>query len=390
MAESQGKRVLDLVRWGLVPSWAKSISVGDRMINARAERHPDEQRVQAAVRAPALHRRRRRLLRVADDRRPQAAPAVVHPAPRRRAARVRRALVDLARPADSATTRRGSARARSSRPSRTISCGPIHDRMPVILPESEWDAWLDAENHDVKQLARAARSVRRRTSSRRWPVSTLVNKPANNGPELLERRAGRFPRDGVRRIRRRDPRRRRRARGRGARARVSTRAVPSCPEWTVADLLGHVGRLHRWVAQIVVDRATDRGEHWSDVGAAAARRARSTGSRPAFRPARRRARGGGPGRRDVVVDVRPHAAVSGRGARPTRPRCTAATRSSRRARPQPIEHALAVDGIDELFDSDPVLARGRPSARRTARRCTSTAPTATANGSCGSAPTVSS
>src|SRR5260221_7304310 len=37
VAESHGKRVLDLVRWGLVPAWAKSISVGDRMINARAE-----------------------------------------------------------------------------------------------------------------------------------------------------------------------------------------------------------------------------------------------------------------------------------------------------------------------------------------------------------------
>lgn len=24
--------------------------------------------------------------------------------------------------------------------------------------------------------------------------------------------------------------------------------VPPCPDWTVADLLGHVGRTHRWVA----------------------------------------------------------------------------------------------------------------------------------------------
>ena len=30
-------RVLDRVRWGLVPSWAKDLSIGDRMINARAE-----------------------------------------------------------------------------------------------------------------------------------------------------------------------------------------------------------------------------------------------------------------------------------------------------------------------------------------------------------------
>src|SRR5436190_2988637 len=37
VAESQGRRVLDLVRWGLVPSWAKDLKIGDRQINARAE-----------------------------------------------------------------------------------------------------------------------------------------------------------------------------------------------------------------------------------------------------------------------------------------------------------------------------------------------------------------
>jgi uncharacterized protein (TIGR03083 family) len=41
--------------------------------------------------------------------------------------------------------------------------------------------------------------------------------------------------------------------------------VPSCPAWTVADLLGHVGRIHRWVTRILVDRATDRGTHWSEA-----------------------------------------------------------------------------------------------------------------------------
>jgi len=30
-------RVLDRVRWGLVPSWAKDLKIGDRQINARAE-----------------------------------------------------------------------------------------------------------------------------------------------------------------------------------------------------------------------------------------------------------------------------------------------------------------------------------------------------------------
>ncbi|MDQ1478104.1 MAG: hypothetical protein QOE62_3333 [Actinomycetota bacterium] len=41
--------------------------------------------------------------------------------------------------------------------------------------------------------------------------------------------------------------------------------VPSCPLWSVSDLLGHIGRIHRWVAQITVDNATDRGAHWSEA-----------------------------------------------------------------------------------------------------------------------------
>jgi uncharacterized protein (TIGR03083 family) len=33
----------------------------------------------------------------------------------------------------------------------------------------------------------------------------------------------------------------------------------------VADLLGHVGRIHRWVTRIVEERGQARGEHWSEA-----------------------------------------------------------------------------------------------------------------------------
>ena len=38
IAERHGERVLDVVRWGLIPSWAKDRSIGDRLINARGEK----------------------------------------------------------------------------------------------------------------------------------------------------------------------------------------------------------------------------------------------------------------------------------------------------------------------------------------------------------------
>jgi putative SOS response-associated peptidase YedK len=62
---------------------------------------------------------------------------------------------------------------------------PIHDRMPVLLPESEWDAWLDRENRDVEKLRKLLVPAPPEELEA-WPVSLLVNKPANNGPELVE------------------------------------------------------------------------------------------------------------------------------------------------------------------------------------------------------------
>jgi len=51
--------------------------------------------------------------------------------------------------------------------------------------------------------------------------------------------------------------------GTAARAAGVDAPVPSCPAWQIADLVGHVGRLHRWVAAIVESGGDDRPDHWS-------------------------------------------------------------------------------------------------------------------------------
>jgi len=59
----------------------------------------------------------------------------------------------------------------------------IHDRMPLVVPESDWDRWLDPDAAvDEKLLPRPpdVHDIRLRE------VSTLVNNVRNNGPELLE------------------------------------------------------------------------------------------------------------------------------------------------------------------------------------------------------------
>ena len=138
VAESHGERVLDVVRWGLVPSWAKDLTIGDRMINARAETLLDEQRVQAAVRTAPVHRSRRRLLRVAEGRGPNAKKPKKQPWFIRRRDGEPLAFAGLWEIWHDREARRRRAPHANVRDhhdrSRTSSLAPIHDRMPVVLP----------------------------------------------------------------------------------------------------------------------------------------------------------------------------------------------------------------------------------------------------------------
>jgi putative SOS response-associated peptidase YedK len=55
--------------------------------------------------------------------------------------------------------------------------------MPVILPESAWEQWLDPDEHDVDTLAKLLVPARDALLEA-YPVSTDVNNTRNNGPEL--------------------------------------------------------------------------------------------------------------------------------------------------------------------------------------------------------------
>ena len=61
----------------------------------------------------------------------------------------------------------------------------IHDRMPVILPPSAWDAWLDPDNDDLEALGKLLVPAPAHLIHLQ-PVSTEVNNVRNKGERLIE------------------------------------------------------------------------------------------------------------------------------------------------------------------------------------------------------------
>lgn len=175
------RRSLSELRWGLIPSWAKDLKVGDRMINARAESLADKPAYERAFRrhrclvpAEGFYEWQRRGLRKQ--------PMFIH----------RRDGEPMAFAGLWAAWRDGDAVAdwlRSCTIVTTAANGtvaPLHDRMPVVLEEADWDAWLDPDAPDLDALRRLLRPASEDLLVA-YPVGTAVNSADNDGPHLVER-----------------------------------------------------------------------------------------------------------------------------------------------------------------------------------------------------------
>lgn len=177
-------RVMDRVRWGLVPSWAKDLSIGDKMINARSETIREK---------PAFKRAfaKRRCIIPVDGfyewkrvgTRKAKQPVFIHsttPGALLAFAGLYEVWRDKSDP-DAPWVRSCSIITTAS--NATIE--PIHNRMPVLLHSAQFDDWLDPENQDVDALARML-VPSANDAIEYYPVRLLVNKAANNFAELLE------------------------------------------------------------------------------------------------------------------------------------------------------------------------------------------------------------
>lgn len=174
------RRVVELARWGLVPSWVDDPSIGNRLINARGESLGEKPAFRDAF-------ARRRCLVPADGfyewqpagKRKQ--PYFIHPAPRRAFAFA--GLWDRWRETDGTWL--------ISFTIVTCAANPLiarlHDRMPVVVAPEDHERWLTREPLEPDVLA----DIIAPADPTGWvvePVGEWVNRADHDGPECIESR----------------------------------------------------------------------------------------------------------------------------------------------------------------------------------------------------------
>ncbi len=206
-------RQLRVLRWGLVPSWAKNPQGAARMINARSETVHEK----PAYRRAFVARRclvpadgyyewltggdERRLEEEGKRKRPRKQPYFVTPAdgsvmamagiyefwrdgtlPEEHPRAWWATCAVLTTEAETTPLATGGAEQEGERPS---SLAEIHPRMPLMITPDHWDDWLDPAHTDPVSL-RGLLTPPAPGTLRAYPVSTAVSDVRNNGCELLE------------------------------------------------------------------------------------------------------------------------------------------------------------------------------------------------------------
>lgn len=184
---SRVQRSLRAMRWGLVPSWAKDASVGNRMINARAESLADKPAFRRAATS-------RRCLLPADgwfEWRREGSGKQARKTPFFMTLPSGSSLA-LAGLWETWRPEKGVAPLISTTVVTTDAVGPlaeIHERMPLFLPAERWAEWLDPDRADPTDLL-VPPPIELLTALEMRQVSTLVNNVKNHGPELVDESLG--------------------------------------------------------------------------------------------------------------------------------------------------------------------------------------------------------
>lgn len=173
------RREFKLMRWGLVPPWAKDVSVGHKMINARSETIVEKPAFRSAL-------KHRRCLILSDG-----FYEWDHKGPEKKPYRiVTKDKMPFAFAGLWETWKPSTGQVVDSCTIITTAAndlvGKFHDRMPVILDPKDYEVWLDPTVEDTDPLLPLLKPY---PASKMlvYPVSTLVNSPAHEDPRCVER-----------------------------------------------------------------------------------------------------------------------------------------------------------------------------------------------------------
>ena len=182
--DENGQRRLDLMFWGLVPSWAESPSGASRLINARSETAASKPSFRSAF------RQRRCIIPVdgffewvSHPDRKKKQPVYVSSRDSRPLA-----FAGIWETWRDGTSSGGletltSCAILTGPPNNLIA--PLHDRMPMILGRDQWSEWLDRSTDDVAYLQTMLQPAPE-DWLQWWPVSMRVNSVRNNDATLID------------------------------------------------------------------------------------------------------------------------------------------------------------------------------------------------------------
>jgi len=176
---NDGKNKADFFVWGLIPSWAKDPSIGNRLINARGETLAEKPSFRGGYKY-------KRCLILADGfyewkQQPGTktkVPHFIHMKDRQPFAFA--GLWDEWLGSDGSQVR--SCTIITTEPNELMAT--LHDRMPVILPSDTYTQWLDTTPQTPESLQPLLKPYPTEGMAA-YPVSTLVNNPKNDRAECV-------------------------------------------------------------------------------------------------------------------------------------------------------------------------------------------------------------
>lgn len=172
-----GAAHLELLRWGLIPSWAKEESIGSKMINARAETLAEKPSFKRLLRG-------KRCLVVADGfyewKQEHGGKVPMYITMKDHEPFAFAGLWDTWKNPEGELIR--TCTIITTNPNDVVL--PIHNRMPAILTPEAREEWLDPGLQDDNVLLHLLSPYPSEAMMAR-PVSRLVNNPRNDSPELI-------------------------------------------------------------------------------------------------------------------------------------------------------------------------------------------------------------